>query len=95
MKALRFEWDGNKGDTNLRKHGVSFAEASTVFYDPNALIIDDPDHSQTEARFILLGISEKLRMLVVVHCFREVSGAIRIITARKATRFESRQYGRR
>lgn len=68
---LSFEWDPNKSSTNKRKHGISFEEAQTVFLDPNARIIEDPDHSEKEERFILLGLSESLRMLVVCHCYRK------------------------
>jgi uncharacterized DUF497 family protein len=70
VAALRFEWDERKNRSNIRKHGVSFAEAETVFLDENALLIDDPAHSLDEDRFVLLGISAKLRMLVVCHAYR-------------------------
>jgi uncharacterized DUF497 family protein len=74
------------------KHGVSFEEAKTVFYDSFALIISDPDNSETEDRFVILGFSEKARILVVCHCYREDETCIRIISARKATRKESSYY---
>ena len=90
---LRFEWDPRKAAANRRKHGISFEEASTAFSDELGLIIPDPDHSDDEDRFILLGLSVALRLLVVVHCFREEDGVIRIISARKATKRESRDYG--
>ena len=90
---MRYEWDENKNTANKRKHGVSFEEAVTVFQDENALLIADPDHSEFEDRFILLGLSEKLHLLVVCHCTRESESVIRIISARKATLTESRQYG--
>lgn len=90
---LRFEWDPDKAALNLKKHAVSFEEASTVFEDPDALVIDDPEHSAWEERFIILGISATARLLVVCHCLRESEGVIRIISARKATRSESSQYG--
>lgn len=93
MSQLRFEWDPKKAKRNHAKHGVLFEEASTAFADEHALVIADPDHSEEEERFILLGLSGQLRLVVVVHCFREPDDVIRIISARKATRPESRQYG--
>jgi len=93
MKRFVFEWDEAKNKTNTQKHGVSFEEAQTVFYDENALLIDDPDHSGDEERFVLFGISMSLRLLVVCHCYRQSETVIRIISARKATRSESKQYG--
>jgi len=92
MNAIRFAWDKAKAAENLRKHGVSFEEASTVFADENARLKHDPDHSQEEDRFILLGLSAKLRMLIVCHVHRKEQ-IIRLISARKATRNESKQYG--
>jgi uncharacterized DUF497 family protein len=92
MNAIRFAWDKVKAAENLRKHGVSFEEASTVFADENARLKHDPDHSQAEDRFILLGLSAKLRLLVVCHVYREEQ-IIRLISARKATRNERKQYG--
>ena len=93
MTAMRFVWDEAKADENLRKHGVSFEEASTVFADENARLKHDPDHSQEEDRFILLGFSAKLRLLIVCHAYRENDEVIRIISARKATPNERKQYG--
>ena len=87
-----FEWDSAKASVNLKKHAVSFEEASTVFEDPEALVIDDPEHSAQEERFIILGISAKARLLVVCHCLRESESVIRIISARKATARERKQY---
>ena len=92
MNGLHFEWDAAKAAINLRKHAVSFEEASTVFEDPDALVIDDPEHSAVEERFIILGISARARLLVVCHCLRESESSIRIISARKATARESEQY---
>ena len=92
MKNLRFEWDPKKNATNRRKHGVSFEDAQTAFSDECGRIIDDPDHSEDEARFILLGIAESLRLLVVCHCYRASGDVIRIISARKADKQESAQY---
>jgi len=90
--SLRFEWDPRKAADNLRKHGVSFEDAESVFADERARLIDDPDHSGDEDRFLLLGLSSSLRLLVVAHCYREAGGVIRIISARKATREEQRFY---
>ena len=84
MSAIRFEWDPKKAQANLRKHKVSFEEAQSVFSDERALLIDDPDHSEGEDRFVLLGLSRSLRLLVVVHCYRAEGHVIRIISARKA-----------
>ena len=86
-------WDENKNKSNIKEHKVSFEEAETVFYDPNAKVIHDPDHSIDEDRFIILGISKLLKLLVVCHCYREDDEIIRIISARKATRNESKNYG--
>ena len=95
MPDLRFAWDATKDAQNRRKHRVSFAEAETVFADEHALLIDDPEHSTAEDRFILLGLSVKLQILVVVHAYREDQGVIRIISARKATRKERDIYNQR
>jgi uncharacterized DUF497 family protein len=92
MSDLIFEWDASKAAANRRKHGVSFQEAVTVFSDERGLLIDDPDHSAGEDRFVLLGLSAALRTLVVVHCYREAEDSIRIISARKATRPERATY---
>ena len=94
MSSLRFEWDEAKNASNRRKHGVSFEEAETVFADEGALLIDDPEHSGAEDRFVLLGLSARLRALVVCHCLREEDALIRIISARKADRSERAQYAR-
>ena len=95
MSDLRFDWDARKETQNRRKHRVSFAEAETVFADEHALLINDPDHSAEEDRFLLLGLSARLRILVVAHTYREAEAAIRIISARKATRRERNIYNRR
>ena len=92
MDRLRFDWDPRKASANRAKHGVTFEEALTVFADEAALLIPDPDHSDDEERFVLLGMSALLRVLVVVHCDREATNVIRIISARKATRPERRRY---
>jgi hypothetical protein len=93
MNAMRFAWNEDKAKANVRKHGISFDEASSVFADDNARMKHDPEHSQEEDRFILLGFSAKLRLLVVCHVYREGEQEIRIISARKATRNERKQYG--
>lgn len=92
MDDLRFEWDENKNSINKIKHKISFEEAKTVFEDIEALVIDDPDHSQEEERFIILGFSSRANLLVVCHCYRQSDTVIRIISARKATKTESKQY---
>ncbi len=92
MSTLRFEWDERKAAANQHRHGVSLEEARTVFFDERARLIDDPDHSEGEERFILLGLSSTLRLLVVCHCYRSEGNVIRIISARKATARESRSY---
>jgi uncharacterized DUF497 family protein len=92
VMTMRFEWDPKKAASNEKKHGVSFEEARTVFFDENAKLIDDPDHSGDEDRFVLLGISSTLRVMVVCHGYREQGNLIRIISARKASAHESKQY---
>ena len=92
MENLRFEWDQKKDKANAKKHGVSFQEAQTTFYDEQAIVFDDPDHSDEEDRFILLGTNHKLNILVVCHCYREKESIIRIISARKATKDEEQYY---
>jgi len=81
MSVINFEWDTKKNLGNIKKHNVSFDEAKPVFYDDNALVITDPDHSETEERFIILGLSIKLRTLIVVHLYKEKDETIRIISA--------------
>ncbi|MBW2688358.1 MAG: BrnT family toxin [Deltaproteobacteria bacterium] len=95
MKRLEFEWEKKKDKANLKKHGVSFDEARTVFYDESALQFFDPDHSENEDRFLLLGTSFKLKALVVCHCYREEETIIRIISARKADQDEEQFYWRK
>ncbi len=94
MEALRFEWDEAKNRENIKKHGVPFEEAQTLFLDEYAIRFFDPDHSENEDRFIMLGMSFKLRVLVVCHCFREADTVIRIISARKADKREAKNYKR-
>jgi hypothetical protein len=94
MNKLIFEWDDAKNKINLKKHGVSFEEAQTVFFDDNAIEFDDPDHSLDEERYLLLGFSQSLKILVVCHCYRDSESIIRIISARKATKKEQKAYYR-
>ncbi len=94
MVGLCFAWDEKKNLANQRKHGVSFEEAQTAFRDENATVYVDPDHSEDENRFILLGLSLKLHVLVVCHCYRQDDSTIRIISARKANKREETDYGR-
>ena len=89
-----FDWDENKDQINQLKHGISFDEASTVFYDERALLFDDPEHSEEEDRFLLLGMSEDANLCIVCHCYRESDTVIRLISARKATKKESERYVR-
>ena len=94
MNDLRFEWDESKNLANQQKHQVSFEEAKSVFYDDNARLIHDPDHSENEDRYIIMGFSSFLRLLVVVHVYKGNEELIRIISARKATKNESKYYRR-
>lgn len=91
---IRFEWDPAKDRRNRRRHGVSFAEARSVFFDEHGILIHDPDHSDVEDRYLLLGMSAKLRLLVVSHTYREDDHIVRLIPAWKATPQEHEQYGR-
>ncbi len=92
MHGIAFEWDEKKHSLNKRKHSTSFVEAQTVFADDKGLLLHDSDHSHDEERFVLLGLSSNLRLLVVSHTYRENEGVIRIISARKATLLEQKQY---
>jgi uncharacterized DUF497 family protein len=92
MKKINFEWDENKNKLNLKKHKIDFDEAKTVFYDSNARIINDPEHSDEEERFLLLGFSLNFKILIVCHCFRNDDKNIRIISARKADKQEQKYY---
>lgn len=91
---LTFSWDKQKAAANLKKHGIAFVEAQTVFFDDHARLIADPDHSDDEDRFVILGLSAALNLLVVCHCYRENDATIRIISARKAVRNEIEMYRR-
>jgi uncharacterized protein len=93
MKHIQFDWDENKNVLNKKRHKIAFEEAKTVFYDPAALLIHDPDHSEDEERFLIMGMSQKLKILVVCHCYRANDEIIRIISARKADKDETKQYG--
>ena len=94
MSLLRFEWDPKKAASNQRKHGVSFDEAETAFLDDEAVLVPDTEHSSDEDRFLILGFSYQLRILIVCHCYRESDDVIRIISARKANKSEQMQYQR-
>jgi uncharacterized DUF497 family protein len=93
LRDIFYEWNENKNRANIRKHGISFNEAMTVFDDDNALYKPDPDHSQEEARFMIIGLSIRNNLLIVCHCYRESDTIVRIISARKATKSETEQYG--
>lgn len=90
--SITFEWDATKASLNKKKHNVSLDEAKAVFFDENAVVIHDPEHSDDEERFVILGLSMVARLLIVCHCFRHKDSVIRIISARKATKKESIQY---
>ena len=92
MNTLRFEWDDRKAVANFKKHGVNFEEAKSVFVDERAKLIEDPDHTEDEDRFVLLGLSSALRLLLVCHCCRSEGNVIRIISARKAIAREFKSY---
>jgi uncharacterized DUF497 family protein len=92
MSNIKFEWDAKKASSNKKKHGISFDEARTVFFDEHAKLIDDPDHSNDEDRFVLLGLSSSLKVVLVCHCYLDEGNVIRIISARKASPHESKQY---
>ena len=92
MNKLIFSWDEKKNRANQKKHGISFEEAQTVFFDENAIEFYDPDHSESEDRFLMLGLSVRLRILVICHCYRKSESEIRIISARKATKNEQKFY---
>lgn len=92
MNEIRFEWDEEKNEINQKKHGISFEDAATVFYDEEALVIADEEHLDEEDRFIILGLSIDIRLMVVCHCYRESDSVIRIISARKAEKTEAKQY---
>ena len=92
MDRITFSWSERKNKANQKKHGVSFEEAQTVFFDENAVEFFDPDHSETEDRFLMLGLSVRLRILVICYCYRKSNSEISIISARKATKKEQQFY---
>jgi uncharacterized protein len=92
MSRIIFEWDDEKNCRNLNKHGVSFDEARSVFFDDFAIQYWDEEHSNQEDRFLMLGMSSRIRIILIVHCYRESDSIIRIISARKATKNESKEY---
>lgn len=92
MDYIQFTWDENKNRINISKHGIDFKEARSCFYDLNARVIFDPEHSSDEERFILMGLSNKTRLLIVSHCYKQDDEVIRIISSRKANKSEERQY---
>lgn len=92
MDELNFEWDENKNKINKHKHGISFEEARSVFFDDNAILFDDPEHSRGEERFLIIGVSETENICIVSHCYRDSENTIRIISARKATKNEKKVY---
>ena len=92
MDAIKFEWDNTKNKINIKKHKISFEEASTVFYDPYAIQFDDPEHSSEEDRFLIIGLSKETKLCIVSHCYRDEEKIIRIISARKATSQECQVY---
>ena len=89
---MEFEWDENKNNINKVKHGISFEEARSVFYDEYAILFDDPDHSIEEDRFLIIGMSETEDVCIVSHCYRDDNEKIRIISARKASKTAQKYY---
>lgn len=94
MNTINFEWDEAKNQANQKKHNINFEEAKTIFYDDNAILFDDPEHSMEEERFLILGISKYENLCIVSHCYRSDDNVIRIISARKATKNEVKTYNR-
>lgn len=92
MNEIQFEWDDNKNSINIKKHKISFEEASTVFYDENAIVFDDPEHSQDEDRFLIIGVSTSRKICIVSHCYRDDDNIIRLISAREAEKSEQQVY---
>lgn len=92
MDTIKFEWDENKNRTNQQKHGISFDEAKMVFYDENAILFDDPEHSEEEERFLIIGVITNEKICIVSHCYRDKDKKIRLISARKATKSERKIY---
>lgn len=94
MENIKFEWDENKNNINKAKHGIDFEEAKTEFYDDDAILFDDPEHSIEEERFLILGITKFENLCIVSHCYRNKDDIIRIISARKATKNETKTYNK-
>lgn len=92
MDTIKFEWDENKNQTNQKKHGISFEEAKAVFFDDDAILFDDPEHSKGEERFLIIGQIQEKSVCIVSHCYRDKENTIRIISARKATKNEKKIY---
>ncbi|MDO4488162.1 MAG: BrnT family toxin [Eubacteriales bacterium] len=92
METIKFEWDESKNQINKKKHNISFEEAATVFYDETAILFDDPEHSEIEERFLIIGMTYTEKLCIVSHCYRDINGTIRIISARKATKTEQLIY---
>ena len=92
MDMIKFEWDENKNRTNQQKHGISFDEAKTVFYDENAILFDDPEHSREEERFLIIGVTTNEKICIASHCYKDNDKKIRLISARKATKSERKTY---
>ena len=92
METLKFEWDPNKNEINKKKHGLSFETAKEVFYDEYAVLFDDPEHSDEEDRFLIIGSVKTAQICIVSHCYRDNENSIRIISARKATKSEQLYY---
>lgn len=92
MDTIKFEWDENKNQTNQKKHGISFEEAKEVFFDDDAILFDDPEHSKGEERFLIIGLIQKEKICIVSHCYRDKENTIRIISARNATKNEKKIY---
>ena len=97
MDTIKFEWDENKNQTNQKKHGISFEEAKEVFFDDDAILFDDPEHSKGEERFLIIGLIQKEKICIVSHCYRDKENTIRIIqhekqpkTKRKYTQIDGR-----
>ena len=92
LEGQIFEWDREKNLSNIRKHGITFKIAAKAFLDPDAVKVDDDDHSQDEDRFILIGISESDKILAVCHCYRDKGNIVRIISARPPNQYEKQVY---
>lgn len=95
MEQILFEWDENKNEINKRKHGLSFETAREVFYDKSAILFDDPDHSDEEERFLIIGMIKSSKICIVSHCYRKSDTVIRLISAREATKKEKKIYKER